>query len=345
MLQCRIMKHLITVIFFLTVLSIGILVFAQESGKDKPTAAVETVTGDEDTPLITIETVTGDEDKPMTTVETVKVNEITMTFPGSVTEATDVHFNNRYCDVCHDKKPKKGGNKFLKFNGDFTQLCRCHGFTPGTYIHPVDIEPSKEKKALIPKDLPLDENNRVSCLTCHDIYSQCSDNKRLKQLNRRFLRGAPYAKRTDLCFRCHDEKKYKMLDPHNQLTESGEIITEKCLYCHIEKPDEKKAGFQDVKLVGNLEILCQRCHGERDHPASANHLRKPSLKTAKIIEQGIKQYKIILPLNYDGKITCATCHNPHEKGVIPSDRVGSKGASSKFRHRLPGQMCLACHQM
>jgi len=135
-----------------------------------------------------------------------------------------------------------------------------------------------------------------------------------------------------------------MLDPHNQLTENGEIVVEKCLYCHVEKPDEKHAGFQDVKLVGNLEILCQRCHGERSHPAGANHLRKPSAQTLAVMKKGEKQYNIVLPLDYDGKVTCATCHNPHEKGVIPAERVGAKGAGEKFRHRLPGKICMACHQ-
>ncbi|GBE05602.1 MAG TPA: hypothetical protein ENH31_07770 [Nitrospirae bacterium] len=268
-------------------------------------------------------------DKPVTAVETLP-------------ETTDVHYTGKYCPECHEKVPKKGGKKFLKFAGDYTQLCRCHGYTPGTYIHPVNIVPSDEKKKVIPKDLPL-EDGKLTCLTCHDISMQCEGKDRLKVLNKRFLRGAPFAKRTDLCFRCHDERKYKMLDPHNQLTKNGDIVVEKCLYCHVEKPDEKHARFKDVKLVGNLEVLCQRCHGERDHPANADHLRKPSAMTLKVMKQGEKQFNIVLPLD-NGKITCVTCHNPHEKGVIPAARKGAKGADEKYRLRLPGRMCMACHQ-
>jgi len=260
-----------------------------------------------------------------------------------ITEATDLHYTGKYCTECHEKTPKKGGDKFLKFGGDFTQLCRCHGYTPGNYIHPVDIEPSEEKKAKIPDDLPL-QNGKVACITCHDIYMQCQDTPRLKQLNKRFLRGAPYAHRTDICFRCHDEKKYKMLDPHNQLNANGDIVIEKCLYCHVETPDVKRATFKEVKLVGNLEALCQRCHGERDHPAGKNHLRKPSDDTLAIMKQGEKQFGIVLPLDHNGRVSCPTCHNPHEKGVIPPEREGAKGAGEKFRHRLPGKICLACHK-
>ena len=87
---------------------------------------------------------------------------------------------------------------------------------PRAYIHPVDIIPSDDKKPMIPDDLPLLEGKLV-CSTCHDMYLQCQDDDQTEALNRRFLRGAPYMKRTALCFRCHDEKKYARLDPHNQI--------------------------------------------------------------------------------------------------------------------------------
>ena len=256
---------------------------------------------------------------------------------------TDLHYAGKFCKECHEKIPEKGKNKFLKYDGNFTQLCWCHGYEPGSYIHPVDVVPSEEKKSKIPEDLPL-KDGKIYCGTCHDIYMQCQDNPEMKQWNKRFLRGAPYSHRTDLCFYCHDEKKYKMLDPHDQLNANGDSIVEKCLYCHIEKPDEVHATFKDVKLVGNLEILCQRCHGERSHPAGKNHLRKPSEMTLAVMKQEAEKFNIVLPLDYDGKITCSTCHNPHERGVIPAERAGAKGASERFRHRLPGSICLACHQ-
>jgi hypothetical protein len=267
---------------------------------------------------------------------------------GTVSESTDVHYAGKYCTECHEKKPREGGDKLLKFGGDFTQLCRCHGYTPGTYIHPVDITPSEEKKDKIPKDLPLSEGV-LTCTTCHDMYLQCQLSKRNKVLNRRFLRGAPYLSRTTLCFRCHDEKKYTMLDPHNQLTEKGAIVVEKCLYCHVEKPDEKLATFKQVKLIGNLEVLCYRCHFKQSqlHPINANHLRKPSDRTLSIMEQSETKFGIILPLNYEGQITCPTCHNPHERGVLPGEKASAQGASEKFRLRLSGQdlqICIACHE-
>ncbi|NOZ68334.1 MAG: hypothetical protein GXP46_03625 [Deferribacteres bacterium] len=266
----------------------------------------------------------------------------------TVTKDTDIHYTGKYCTECHEKRPVKGGKKFLKYNGDFSKLCWCHGYTPGAYIHPVGVVPSKEKKKKIPKDFPL-VNGRLSCITCHDIYLQCRVNPQAKSLNKRFLRGAPYLSRTTLCFRCHDEKKYKMLDPHNQLTRKGEIIIQKCLYCHVEKPDEKRATFKEVKLIGNLEVLCYRCHFKQSrlHPINANHLRKPTAKILAMMKESEKKYGIILPLDYEGKITCPTCHNPHERGVIPTNKPGAKGASEKYRLRLSKenlQICIACHK-
>jgi hypothetical protein len=267
---------------------------------------------------------------------------------GTVTEDTDIHYTGKYCTECHEKTPQEGGDKFLKFNGDFTQLCKCHGYTPGTYIHPVDIIPSEEKKNIMPKELPL-LDGKLSCVSCHDIYMQCQDNPKYKILNSRFLRGAPYVSRTTLCFRCHDEKKYTMLDPHNQLSEIGAIIVDKCLYCHVEKPDEKRETFKQVKLIGNLEVLCYRCHFKQSkfHPINANHLLRPSVKTLSIMKESEKRLDIILPLNYEGEITCPTCHNPHERGVLPAGRPNAKGASEKYRLRLSGQdmqICIACHE-
>ncbi len=266
----------------------------------------------------------------------------------AVTDDTNVHYTGKYCAVCHEKTPEKGGETFLKYGGDFTQLCNCHGYTPGTYIHPVNVEPSEEKKDHIPADLPL-KDGMITCTTCHDMYMQCQDNAKYRSLNRRFLRGAPYVSRTTLCFRCHDERKYTMLDPHNQLDEAGGIIVEKCLYCHIKKPDENIETFKEIELIGNIDALCFRCHFKQSklHPINADHLVTPTPVIIENMKYTEEKFGIILPLDYEEKIGCPTCHNPHERGVIPRGRPSAKGASEKYRLRLSGenmQICVACHK-
>lgn len=246
-----------------------------------------------------------------------------------------------YCRECHEKIPVVGGNSFLKFGGDFTKLCRCHYNAPGDYIHPVDIEPSEKKRAMIPKDFPL-KNGKISCATCHDLYLQCQKST----IKKTSLRGAPFSKRTDFCFKCHNKRDYVMLDAHKQLDDKNKIVKEICLYCHAEMPDEKNASYQEVKLIGSLEVICQRCHAIKgNHSGNFNHLIKPSDKGLARMKEMEKKFDIILPLDENGKMTCITCHNPHQKGVIPAERAGAKGADSKFRHRLPGKLCLECHQI
>jgi hypothetical protein len=138
----------------------------------------------------------------------------------------------------------------------------------------------------------------------------------------------------------------KKLDPHDQLNADGEIIAEKCLYCHTEKPNERNATFENIKLVGDIKMICRRCHNILDkHPAGENHFRIPDIKMLKMIKRVETSYNVTLPLDYKGRVTCITCHNPHERGVIPNERKGAKGAGKKHRQRLAGIMCNACHEL
>jgi len=265
---------------------------------------------------------------------------------GAVTDDTNVHYTGKYCMVCHEQTPRKG-NKFLKYEEDYKQLCRCHYRKAARDIHPADIEPPKEFKKRMPNDFPL-RNGKIACITCHDVFAQCRDGKPKDAFTSglNFLRGGPYRKQTTFCFKCHDKTKYEKFNPHKQLDKNGKIITRKCLYCHKKVPDVKTEEFKDVALIGDLGPLCVRCHNKADKTTlHSRHLRKPSKKVLARIKQMEIEFGIVLPLNVDGTITCATCHNPHEKGVIPSERAGAKGAGKEHRQRLPGNICTQCHQM
>ncbi|UCD77932.1 MAG: hypothetical protein JSW26_21355 [Desulfobacterales bacterium] len=254
-------------------------------------------------------------------------------------KAVEYHYTGKYCTDCHYQEPQEGGNKFLKFNGDFNKLCNCHA--PDNYVHPVDIEPSQEIKANIPPALPL-QNGKITCLTCHDIYWQCQK----RRVDKNSLRGKPSPKRSDFCYKCHDKANYRMLDIHSQLNASGEIIVEKCLYCHSDKPDETRARYENVKFIGDLKLMCQRCHAIRgNHAGNVNHLIKPSAAALARMQAMEKKFGIILPLDENGQLTCITCHNPHDKGVIRAESPAAKGAGSKYRQRLPGSLCIECHQI
>jgi hypothetical protein len=263
--------------------------------------------------------------------------------PAVIDENTNIHFTGKYCSECHERTPVKGGPVYLKYNGDYQRLCnRCHhGMSPG-YCHPLDINSALDRKLTIPAGFPLTDE-RFTCDTCHDVYRQCV--KRL--FDRYTLRGAPYPRKTDFCYRCHNRKKYPALNAHHQILADGAIDTKMCLYCHKKKPDEKTATYQEVTFIGDMRALCLRCHPIKgNHPADFNHMAKaPSAKALAYMAVMETTYDIILPLAPDGKMTCITCHNPHQKGVIAADKPSAKGADSKYRERLPGILCIECHQM
>jgi len=197
------------------------------------------------------------------------------------------------------------------------------------------------------------------------------------------LRRTAFTKRTEVCFKCHVDDKYRIFDPHKQISEKGEIIGEKCLYCHVEKPidfqptghgwhvihkeapkgllkevtlrttslcfkchaiKEKTTIPEEIKLIKNFTLLCVGCHGKEYtiHPVNADHLVKPSAKILTWMKGAEKRFDIIFPFDYEEKMTCITCHNPHEKGIIPAGMIGAEGAGEKQGYRLPGQ-CKPCH--
>ena len=259
----------------------------------------------------------------------------------SVIGVPEFHYTGKFCTECHEQTPRRGGNKYLKYDGDYNLLCKCHLKTPNSYIHPTDIVPSDKKQTKIPSGMPL-EKGKLTCLTCHDLYRQCQE----QVTDRHSLRGMPYRKTTDFCFKCHDESNYVMLDPHKQFDKNGQMVKEKCLYCHTEVPDEKQVRREDPKLIGELGVLCQRCHIRMAmRSGSFSHMQRPSAETAGVMRTTEERFAAILPLDEQGRTTCATCHNPHDIGVISAEKPAAKGAGSTHRLRLPDPMCKWCHQM
>jgi hypothetical protein len=56
-----------------------------------------------------------------------------------------------------------------------------------------------------------------------------------------------------------------------------------------------------------------------------------------------------IALDENGRVTCYSCHHPHEKGLLPNWNLRSIGAEPKhaLNHRLrarEGIACRACHQ-
>lgn len=150
-----------------------------------------------------------------------------------------------------------------------------------------------------------------------------------------------------------------LISPHEQINDEGEILWQKCLICHKNVPDvNAEKSIKDVKLRfdENLNDICYKCHPVMRHPGTEDitaqiqqaeapeHLVAPSKLILKNIRFIMKDVQVILPLEpKTGKVICATCHNPHERGVL-SGRA-NWGADSRQRLRSEGlDICQYCHK-
>jgi predicted CXXCH cytochrome family protein len=181
-------------------------------------------------------------------------------------------------------------------------------------------------------------------LTCHTEEDHETGSGKL-------LRGAPYEDRRQICFTCHDEDAYAEINPHVMLNPEGAYAQVNgkpvCLVCHAIKPDPAKDRTRDVWFRADIAFLCWRCHGAMINGKilEQHFLMEPSFSMLETIEKNEQQLQITIPLVPRDRITCSTCHNPHQKGVIvygPS----AKGADAPGRLRLPEpEICRVCHEM
>jgi len=266
------------------------------------------------------------------------------------------HWSENLCAACHKARPANAKELDFKFDGDFIKMCNvCHDVVSAQSLeHSVGMVPSQQIKGRIPKEFSLSKNGEITCITCHELKYQClKEEFHRKGLNPMFFRGGPYVGRTDICYKCHPSSGYERLNPHDQINDEGELVKEKCLYCHSEAPNPKTDNSKKVRfqLEGNLKGLCQRCHRDRPHPGGAiarptfDHIVRPSKATVEWKTKAEIRKNVVLPLEPGvGRVFCCTCHNPHERGVqrkVASD----KGADGRKRLRLDDgyDLCESCH--
>lgn len=279
-------------------------------------------------------------------------------------EIPNPHWRQDACIACH-VDAQAGDNARLR-DEDYNRLCNnCHTADyVNSYIHAVGMQPPEDFMRRMPEGFrqAIERGgNKVTCIACHEMQLQCYVSRfDAGWLNPRFFRGGPYDERTELCFNCHDPKKYERYNPHDQITDEGELDTQRCYVCHSVTPDRKAAkSIADVRfnVLEKLEQLCTGCHPWRNHPGGKwasfgksakgngpNHLTVPPEKIRKRLEAHQKKYDISMPLEPDtGRIFCATCHNPHERGV-QYQRQADKGADGVKRLRRGRyEICSACH--
>ena len=256
------------------------------------------------------------------------------------------HWQDLLCVCCHQQQLPTKGDAALAGTGDINEICnRCHHSEfARAEIHPVGITPSKNIR--IPSDMPLTDG-KLTCETCHQSSLQQSalGAASVGNENPDFLRYNQLS-RPEFCVLCHIKELYRRLNPHKQRDEQGRIREQSCLFCHAVRPDVLVFGMESVSfVVENPNEYCVGCHPgfDQKHPSGGDHLVKPSEKILAALRTSVARIGVELPL-FKGKIVCATCHNPHEEGVLVIPAAAS-GAQRQNKLRLmPGrEQCRGCH--
>ena len=284
--------------------------------------------------------------------------------------AKNPHGDPSLCSSCH--KPAVVGRGTLRFDGNVSQLCQsCHdGRLATREVHPVDMAPSATIAQEIPSDIPL-EDGMLTCLSCHDVSMGCKAGQPATEPNRNLLRGTRVSNPLEFCFRCHKQENYRTFNAHDQL-EVGKAKTDTCVWCHVRVPDvdsRLKEGAS-YALRSKSFGVCRNCHVvAKDHPTGDSHMfATPSAKmmwhmsayeiqprmhlTFKQLLEYVRAANRTprsIPLDENGHITCYSCHNPHEEGLLPDWNPRSVGAEPKqaANHRLrthEGIACRVCHE-
>lgn len=277
----------------------------------------------------------------------------------TLAQVPNPHWRQDACQACHTGTPARASLKLR--DTDVNRLCNtCHAaLSDHSYIHPTGMPVPKDMQARLTKPFAqavARAGGTISCITCHDVPMTCLPQRAGERaLNPRFFREGPYLRdRSALCYRCHDPAQYARLNPHDQVGPDGRLREQTCRVCHDNQPDVRAArSIQtvDFTVKGDLSQQCTGCHEVKPHPGGfsftsggqPDHLRAPSARVAERMQVMERKNGVVLPLDPNtGKVFCATCHDPHARGVVRAAAAAKGAGEVKHRLRLP-ELCENCH--
>lgn len=224
------------------------------------------------------------------------------------------HGKKELCYYCHKSNLVEDGKPEFRLNTVKETCIECHkkrGATFKDYLRRM-LPDVRDKEKLIVYFL---EHPDFSCHSCHHVICQSDSREELKRRN-----------------------------PHVQLDSNAKPIKKRCLFCHTIFPDYLHPGSQETVMRYDLTYLCSACHVMMSQKGGLGLGKRMSEAMIRKKEEFEKEYDVSLPLGPNDIVVCASCHNPHEFGVV----LGKRGNTTPSgEHRLvvedPWRLCTACH--
>lgn len=249
-----------------------------------------------------------------------------------------------FCIRCHGTDKPSVNSLVFEGNADPSEMCIwCHNYYNNH--HPVDIVPAESYFTDCGMSSYPIIDNKIKCLTCHEVHAGPGLEETPK-----LLRGGPYVDSREPCFKCHFKERYAQIDAHIMKKKDGSLVMidgkAVCLLCHAVVPDPQVDRTRDVKFKADVAFLCWRCHPPMPQDFFEGHfLIKPTTNTLQYMRKKEVELEVIFPLVPRNRMTCSTCHNPHQEGIL-LHKPANAGADSPGRLRIPKtEICKACHQM
>lgn len=273
------------------------------------------------------------------------------------------------CQSCH--KPHGAvEEKILLLKNDKSQLCgACHvnryaknrdqAGKAGT--HPVNIKPENAKvpEQMLAQGAKLGSDGELICETCHRPHNAQPKTSLLVRKN----------VKDSLCQDCHKDKRTVNNSKHDmRLADEDSINIRKqpaslsgpCSACHVpHKGTGPKMWARDRdQNQDTMASLCLSCHnkeglakkhtvGEYSHPVGVNISKLGrSVPLPTFSDSGIKWSDV-----ERGKVSCASCHDPHQWDPNNIHNVGEHGDDGDNTNRFlritngpETKLCKTCHE-
>jgi predicted CXXCH cytochrome family protein len=273
------------------------------------------------------------------------------------------------CETCHTAHGSPYESLLIDGAGNSALCLDCHDdknlFTPDgkrNAVHVINVTPQKAKipSSFLKKGAKLGYNGIITCQTCHKVH-----NNPLKKP----LLLIENDEKSTLCLTCHPDKQSVTNTKHNLMRSApreknleGKTAAQAgiCSACHLpHRPARKLTGKRDFSTQ-----LCMSCHGKGTvaekkgfigsaHPLNVNPFNNEYTHSG-ISVIDVDKNKLMLPLfnkfgvqDKNGKMTCSTCHNPHESQMDATKRNATKHVNNDqatyfLRKQAPG-ICGECH--